>query len=140
MSFLFIPRLSLDYPYVIPCLSPVATGRVLVVTRFYGYSGSKGKEQKKVYGRWLIHFVCYISIRATNKFCPLRREWRSHQTAHQKDERRTAGAIRGKAEVFTPSWVCNCQNNLVDDAWFGYAGAKRLKKGSGGKYPAALSR
>ena len=23
------------------------------------------------------------------------------------------------AEVFTPSWVCNAQNNLVDDAWFG---------------------
>lgn len=26
---------------------------------------------------------------------------------------------KGKAEVFTPSWVCNCQNNLVDEAWFG---------------------
>lgn len=24
-----------------------------------------------------------------------------------------------KAEVFTPSWVCNAQNNLVDEAWFG---------------------
>lgn len=23
------------------------------------------------------------------------------------------------AEVFTPSWVCNTQNNLIDDAWFG---------------------
>lgn len=23
-----------------------------------------------------------------------------------------------KAEVFTPSWVCNAQNNLVDKAWF----------------------
>lgn len=27
--------------------------------------------------------------------------------------------IRDKAEVFTPSWICNAQNNLVDDAWFG---------------------
>ena len=26
------------------------------------------------------------------------------------------------AEVFTPSWVCNAQNNLVDEAWFGRAG------------------
>lgn len=26
---------------------------------------------------------------------------------------------RDKAEVFTPSWVCNNQNNLVDNAWFG---------------------
>lgn len=24
-----------------------------------------------------------------------------------------------KAEVFTPSWVCNCQNNMIDNAWFG---------------------
>ena len=26
---------------------------------------------------------------------------------------------RDKAEVFTPAWVCNKQNNLVDAAWFG---------------------
>lgn len=24
-----------------------------------------------------------------------------------------------RAEVFTPSWVCNAQNNIVDEAWFG---------------------
>jgi hypothetical protein len=23
------------------------------------------------------------------------------------------------AEVFTPSWICNAQNNLIDEAWFG---------------------
>ncbi len=34
---------------------------------------------------------------------------RAEQTARTKD----------KAEVFTPSWVCNAQNNLVDNAWFG---------------------
>ena len=27
--------------------------------------------------------------------------------------------MRDKAEVFTPSWVCNCQNNLIDTEWFG---------------------
>lgn len=26
--------------------------------------------------------------------------------------------IRQKAEVFTPSWICNKQNNLIDDDWF----------------------
>lgn len=26
---------------------------------------------------------------------------------------------RGMAEVFTPSWICNAQNNLIDEAWFG---------------------
>ena len=27
--------------------------------------------------------------------------------------------VKDKAEVFTPSWICNAQNNLVDSAWFG---------------------
>ena len=27
--------------------------------------------------------------------------------------------VRDMAEVFTPSWVCNAQNNLIDEAWFG---------------------
>ena len=29
---------------------------------------------------------------------------------------------RKMAEVFTPSWICNKQNNLVDEAWFGRKG------------------
>lgn len=27
--------------------------------------------------------------------------------------------VRDMAEVFTPSWVCNAQNNLIDEVWFG---------------------
>ena len=34
-----------------------------------------------------------------------------------KEEQRIRS--KDKAEVFTPSWVCNKQNNLVDNAWFG---------------------
>ncbi len=30
--------------------------------------------------------------------------------------------VHDMAEVFTPTWVCNCQNNLIDDAWFGRRG------------------
>lgn len=30
--------------------------------------------------------------------------------------------VRDKAEVFTPSWICNSQNNLIDNAWFGRDG------------------
>lgn len=26
---------------------------------------------------------------------------------------------KDKAEVFTPSWICNVQNNMVDEEWFG---------------------
>ena len=29
---------------------------------------------------------------------------------------------RKRAEVFTPSWICNAQNNLIDEAWFGWKG------------------
>ncbi len=31
--------------------------------------------------------------------------------------------IHDKGEVFTPAWVCNSQNNLIDDDWLGYKGA-----------------
>ncbi len=36
--------------------------------------------------------------------------------------------IRQKAEVFTPSWVCNMQNNLVDEAWFGRKNVFTIEK------------
>lgn len=36
-----------------------------------------------------------------------------------KSKKEQAIRVRDKAEVFTPSWVCNGQNNLVDNAWFG---------------------
>ena len=26
--------------------------------------------------------------------------------------------VRDMAEVYTPSWICNAQNNLIDNAWF----------------------
>lgn len=37
----------------------------------------------------------------------------------EKSKKEQANRIRNKAEVFTPSWICNKQNNLVDNAWFG---------------------
>lgn len=36
-----------------------------------------------------------------------------------KTEEEKTRRTRDKAEVFTPSWVCNEQNNLIDAAWFG---------------------
>ncbi len=36
-----------------------------------------------------------------------------------KAEEQQTKRTRDNAEVFTPSWVCNEQNNLVDAAWFG---------------------
>ncbi|MBR0236023.1 MAG: restriction endonuclease subunit M [Clostridia bacterium] len=37
----------------------------------------------------------------------------------EKSKKEQQDRIKQKAEVFTPSWVCNKQNNLVDNAWFG---------------------
>lgn len=37
----------------------------------------------------------------------------------EKSKKEQQERIKGKAEVFTPSWICNKQNNLVDNAWFG---------------------
>lgn len=34
-----------------------------------------------------------------------------------------------KAEVFTPSWVCNEQNNLIDDEWFGRKNVFNISNG-----------
>lgn len=36
-----------------------------------------------------------------------------------KDRQQQNQRSRAMAEVFTPSWLCNAQNNLVDEAWFG---------------------
>ena len=36
---------------------------------------------------------------------------------HKSKEEQTDRA-KDMAEVFTPSWLCNAQNNLVDEAWF----------------------
>ncbi len=38
----------------------------------------------------------------------------------EKNKKEQQARAREKAEVFTPSWICNVQNNLVDEAWFGY--------------------
>lgn len=40
------------------------------------------------------------------------------RTAKLKEKQSTR--TRKRAEVFTPSWICNQQNNLVDERWFRY--------------------
>lgn len=37
----------------------------------------------------------------------------------KKDKVLQQSRVRDMAEVFTPSWICNAQNNLIDNAWFG---------------------
>lgn len=37
--------------------------------------------------------------------------------------------IKKRAEVFTPSWICNEQNNQIDEAWFGRANVFNIPHG-----------
>lgn len=38
----------------------------------------------------------------------------------KKNKEEKSIRIKDKAEVFTPSWMCNLQNNIIDEKWFGY--------------------
>jgi hypothetical protein len=40
----------------------------------------------------------------------------------KKSKEQQYGRAKNTAEVFTPSWLCNEQNNAVDEAWFGRKG------------------
>lgn len=40
----------------------------------------------------------------------------------QKEKILQLSRSKKMAEVFTPSWICNAQNNLVDNSWFGKEG------------------
>lgn len=51
------------------------------------------------------------SITGSNKNLIVPRAVKSREKQQQRS--------REMAEVFTPSWICNKQNNLVDNAWFG---------------------
>lgn len=41
----------------------------------------------------------------------------------KKSKAEQQSRARDKGEVFTPSWICNRQNNLVDNEWFGFDNA-----------------
>lgn len=45
-----------------------------------------------------------------------------------KNRTMQAARVRQMAEVFTPSWVCNMQNNLIDEAWFGRKGVFNMER------------
>lgn len=71
---------------------------------------------------------------ATNNYQELGKEYQFHshlntqsitgENGHvimprvKKDKDLQQSRVREMAEVFTPSWICNAQNNLIDNAWF----------------------
>ena len=51
-----------------------------------------------------------------------------------KDKMQQSARSRGMAEVFTPSWVCNAQNNIIDAVWFGRKDVFNIEKEENGKH------
>lgn len=45
-----------------------------------------------------------------------------------KSKQERNNRTREKAEVFTPSWICNAQNNLIDTSWFNREGVFNTQK------------
>lgn len=43
------------------------------------------------------------------------------QSRFSKSAQNKKNRVREKAEIFTPAWLCNEQNNLIDEVWFGRA-------------------
>ena len=46
----------------------------------------------------------------------------------QKSQEEQASRTRKKAEVFTPTWLCNCMNNYCDQEWFGRKDVFNIEK------------
>lgn len=46
-----------------------------------------------------------------------------------KSKEEQGARTRNMAEVFTPLWICNKQNNLADNAWFGRENAFNTETG-----------
>lgn len=53
-----------------------------------------------------------LPIHITGRYNPIKPRVEKSKTEQSKRS-------KGMAEVFTPSWMCNKQNNLVDNEWFG---------------------
>lgn len=47
-----------------------------------------------------------------------------------KSQSARIGRTRERAEVFTPSWICNKQNNLIDCQWFGRDNVFNIESGN----------
>ena len=70
-------------------------------------------DNYKVYGERFTFFQEITIDKITGEYGNVIKP-RSRKTSNEKLKR-----IKDNGEVFTPSWICNEQNNLADDAWFG---------------------
>ena len=70
-------------------------------------------DNYELYGKGFTYLEEITIDKTTGKYGDVIKP-RSRKTLNEKLKR-----IKDNGEVFTPSWICNEQNNLADDAWFG---------------------
>lgn len=88
----------------------VETVNIYWATNDYSSISYKEKEQKtEHYGYYSRIFPEDISGSNNGLITPRVFKHKNLQTTRAKE----------RAEVFTPAWICNAQNNLVDERWFG---------------------
>ena len=78
---------------------------IIWATDNYATIGQDYQEDKQI-------TVAAISGKNENLIQPRVRKTKEEQQSRSRD----------KGEVFTPSWICNNQNNLIDKEWFGQTG------------------
>ena len=78
-----------------------------------------GTDNYSSRGYWSSDFITVTALQKKKKLIRPRVEKSKAEQAKRSKE---------KAEVFTPSWVCNKQNNLIDSAWFGREGVFNIEK------------
>lgn len=70
-------------------------------------------EEGTVLGKQAYDELIQQNPQMTNRYQEIIRP-RSVKSREEQSKR-----AKDKAEVFTPAWICNAQNNLLDEAWFG---------------------
>lgn len=88
---------------------------------------SLSSPDKTVYISWATNDYCGESDEANNAFAYDAQITPGLVCAHpdlirprvEKHSTMQASRSKTRAEVFTPAWICNAQNNLVDAQWFG---------------------
>ncbi len=76
-------------------------------------------DNYEIKGLYFDDYITSDNIMGKNSFIikPRSQKTRKEQQKRSKDA----------AEVFTPSWICNRQNNLIDEEWFQYPNAFNIE-------------
>lgn len=79
---------------------------------------------------YICHGYCYYPQEPITQNLVTKENTKIIQPRIAKAIKEQTKRTKEKAEVFTPSWVCNEQNNLVDEAWFGRKNVFNIMSGN----------